>query len=302
MAKKIVVTGAGGLIGSHLVEQILEAGHECVAIVRPGSKTGLRDGVQRVEVDLDATGGFDHGVLPGECDAVVYLAQSNGYRNLPYEAGSVFQVNVVSVAAMLEHARRAGASHFVYASTGSIYCSTEKVITEKSEIICDGRGRNLYPWSKLTGETILQSYSDDLHAIALRYFFVYGAGANIGMLIPRTVESVRNGASIGLQRPDGCIVVPTHADDAAAACLRSLSLERSDLFNIAGPEPTSLRNIADTAGDLLGIDPIYSPMDGVPVEFRVDISRMKRELGIEPVGFRQGLERTLRDQQAGGRA
>ena len=88
----ILMTGAAGLLGSHLVP-VLEA--EDADVIAAG----------RDMIDLSRP--LDRTKLPAKIDAVVYLAQSSRFRECPEGAEDVFQVNTAQVLAMLDYARRA---------------------------------------------------------------------------------------------------------------------------------------------------------------------------------------------------
>ncbi|HEX8528133.1 NAD-dependent epimerase/dehydratase family protein, partial [Allosphingosinicella sp.] len=100
---RIVVTGGGGLLGSHLLT--LLGGDDVQA---PGR-----------EFDLEQRPDWDS--LGERVDAIVYLAQSPHFRLFPERAADVFAVNSGEVLRALDYARRAGAKRFVYASTGGVY-------------------------------------------------------------------------------------------------------------------------------------------------------------------------------------
>ncbi|MEQ8532338.1 MAG: NAD-dependent epimerase/dehydratase family protein, partial [Imperialibacter sp.] len=117
MRKRVLVTGATGLIGHHLVQKLIQSNRfEVYAIGRrrldlPQVNTIVCDFSEKIDVEK----------LPPEMDIVVHLAQSENFRQFPESAPEVFKVNTLSTVELIDYARRVGVSHFIYASSAGIY-------------------------------------------------------------------------------------------------------------------------------------------------------------------------------------
>ncbi len=212
---KILILGASGLIGRHLIPLLIRD-HNVIIPQRQFSKLN--------DIVIDLEDNWSVHVLPKQIDSVIYLAQSEKFRNFPEFAESVFRVNTLSLLKALDYARCAGARTFVYASSGGIYGNSTQVCDEDTPI---GSGGELgfYLGTKLCGEIIAENYIPYMNVIILRPFFVYGPGQRKDMLIPRLVERVRNGQPIQLIGEDGLQINPTYVEDAALAIRQALSLE-----------------------------------------------------------------------------
>jgi UDP-glucose 4-epimerase len=286
---KILVSGATGFVGGHLVRQ-LHAEHEVYAVARSPLD------VQEVRwIPQDLTRPLDDAALPAHVDAVVHLAQSRRYREFPQQVADVFSVNVGSTLALLDYARRAGAMRFIYASTGGIYGGGDRAFRES-----DHAAQNLsfYPASKQAAELLVNSYRAFFQTTLCRFFFVYGSGQNESMLVPRLVRSVRNGDPITLHGEDGIRINPIHVSDAVDAVARCLSLGEHEVFNIGGGEVLALRAIADKIGRIVGRDPAFARLDQPPTHLVGDISKMKVLLGAPRVDLGDGLRRLCAPEEA----
>ena len=69
----------------------------------------------------DLNDDFDVKLLPSNIEAVIYLAQSEYYRDFPKKAVDIFEINTVKLLRMLDYAREVGAKKFIYASSGGVY-------------------------------------------------------------------------------------------------------------------------------------------------------------------------------------
>jgi UDP-glucose 4-epimerase len=285
--KTIVVTGATGLIGSKFVAALApEHDVHCVSRETPTAKN-----VSWHRVDLSRPCSLQG--FPKRVDAVVYLAQSEYFRDFPEHSRDIYQVNTVNLLHMLDYARQAEARIFVYGSSGGVYGTGDGRMTEEIQIpaLSD---IGFYLSTKLCSEIIAQNYVRFLNVVILRYFFVYGCGQRQSMLIPRLVKRVCSGEPILLQGKDGIRINPVHVSDAAAATLRALDLSVSQTVNIAGPEVLSLREIGDLIGRAVGREPIYSvDENSAPANLTGDIARMRELLVAPMIRFADGVKSVL---------
>ncbi len=279
---RCIVTGARGLVGQHLLPA-LAATHHVIAVSRNVHSAAPLPNVSWVERDL-AAADFTAG-LPEQIDAVIHLAQSRRFRDGPAGAADVLAVNVGATEQLVRYAASAGASHFVLASTGSVYAPTAHAIDEASPLATPDTS-GWYAASKLAAEAIVYAYKTQFIPVVLRPFFVYGAGQERGMMMPRLADRIARGESITLGGPDGMRLSPTHASDAANAFLRALKLDAPATINVCGPETLSLRTLCDTLALLAGRAPNFESVPDTGTHFEVHGARMRELLGAPLARFR----------------
>ena len=287
--KTIVLTGASGLLGRQLTQN-LAAENRVHAMVR----TVPDDPVQGVEYHkVDLSSNWTTGKLPRTgIDVVIHLAQSAHFRDVPEKALDVFNVNVASTAKLLDYAWRAGSKQFIYASSGGIYGTGADAFHENSPITATGN-LGYYLGSKLSGEVLTQSYVRQMQVAVLRFFFIYGAGQNRSMLIPRLVDSVREGRPIILTGKDGLRINPIHVSDAAAAVTAVLGTKESATYNVAGEEMVSLGELCRKIELLVGRPASFVASAGAAMDIVADISAMKSRLHTPIVRLATGLKDLL---------
>ena len=288
---KLLVTGAGGLIGRHLIEA-LRTHHEIHALHRSGS-LGEGSAARWIATDLMDRNFVD--ALPRGVDCVVHLAQSRHFREFPEGARDVFGVNLESTAALLDWCVRTSVRRFVLASSGGIYGHGRDPFTEEHPVGSAGR-LGYYLASKHSAELLSESYTDHMTVTILRFFFVYGPGQRPDMFIPRLVGSIAEGRPITLGGEDGLYTNPVHVTDAVSAVCCALDLEQSHRINIGGPEVLSLRHIAEAIGAKLGRTPLYSVDPAAePRDLIADIGKMRRLLVPPTIRFADGCGDVIRD-------
>lgn len=281
-----LVTGAAGLLGRAVVNELADAGIGVHAIVR-SSEQAFRDDVEFHEVDLTTT--LDARVLPGKVDKVIHLAQAREFRDFPASALTVFTVNVVSTVSLLAYAARAGTSSFVYASSGGVYRGGAGTpITEESPLHAP-EDLGYYLSTKLASEAFVGSYQDHFSTSALRYFFIYGPGQERSMLVPRLYDRVRNGEALSLQGDAGMRINPVHVSDAAAATVAAAFFDGGLTANIAGPETVSLKEMGELFGRDSGQVPVFEHSAGAAADLIASTERMRDRLVAPVVTLGQAL-------------
>ncbi|WP_158609134.1 NAD(P)-dependent oxidoreductase [Pusillimonas sp. NJUB218] len=286
--KRILVTGANGLLGRRVVA-LLSQTNDVFAVVHEMPTEPIA-GVRYFPIDLAKPWGVE--LLPARVDAIIHLAQSAHFRDVPSRALEVFQVNIASTAQLLDYAWRTGTERFVYASSGGIYSGGVQTFYETSPVTQpDTLG--YYLGSKVSCEALASSYARFLKVMVLRFFFIYGRGQNRTMLIPRLIDNIRGGRSITIQGEMGLRLNPIHVSDAAATVLAALSSENSGIYNVAGPEILSLRELCNEIGALVGKSAIYDVMPGTPSDVVGDISMMSAHLHVPSVAPRTGLRELI---------
>jgi UDP-glucose 4-epimerase len=271
---RLLVTGATGFVGSHLIEH-LAGRHELYAVSRQRPEGAPQD-CTWIEQDLRA---FDPDVLPDRIDGVVHLAQSPRYRDFPDGAADMFAVNVASTSGLLEYARRASARVFVFASTGGVYDYHPHPIRESEQ---EPRPTTFYFRSKLAAELLVDSYTELFNVVVFRFFFVYGPGQT-RMLIPTLIDKVQAGQEIVVEGDQGLRINPIHVDDAILAFEPALDAGVSATINVAGPEGLTITELIGRIGELLGKSPSVTHNQAQPPgDLVADIGRLRELLGVVP--------------------
>jgi nucleoside-diphosphate-sugar epimerase len=268
---RILVTGAGGFLGRHLVAALAPR-HDLVALTRRTPPSELEAAAQWVRCDLRE---LETSALPRHVDAVIHLAQSSRYREFPDGAEDMFAVNVSSTFALLEYARRASASAFALASTGGVYGRSRVPVREGDR----PQPTTFYFRSKLAAEALLEGYAGEFRTLAFRFFFIYGPGQQ-RMLIPTLAARVAARQEIVIEGDPGLRINPIYVDDAARVFEPALLSGAGGTFNVAGEEQLTISELVDLLGEAVGERPqvrhVPTPVDG---DLVADVSRMRDELG-----------------------
>jgi nucleoside-diphosphate-sugar epimerase len=283
----VLVTGAGGFIAPHLIRRLVDARHEVIGLAQ--REVELPEDADLVVRDLGQP--LDDDDLPA-VDGVVHLAQAN--FAFPDGARALFRVNSASTHDLLEFARRCGATHFVYASSGSIYGLGDGAVDEEAP----RRALDFYAVTKQIGELLVDSYSQFLTTTTLRLFAPYGP-RQTRRLIPNLVERVANGTTIRLNAGGRPRITPIYVDDAVRVVERALRSSNSAIVNVAGDEEVSIEELAELIGDVVGRPPVF---DRTNAEAGGDLvaanGRMKAlfELG-QLVPLAEGLADVVRERE-----
>ena len=193
---------------------------------------------------------------------MIHLAQSSNARDFPLQARDIFNVNVKSTLLLLDYAQRAGATHFIFASTGGLYGSALNPFQEDMRVEISSGELSYYFRTKYVSENLVQAYADLMSVYILRPFFIYGRQQKSNMLFPRLIENIKVGNPITLQGENGILMNPVHVSDVVGLIKECLLLGIGSIINVAGPSIFSLREISEMLGGCLGKKPIYSQLEG----------------------------------------
>lgn len=171
---KSVVTGGAGFIGSHLVDKLIDIGHEVVVIDNESAESNSQfywnNNANNYKLDVcdyEKTKG-----LYREADYVFHLAAEARVQPSIKNPLLTLNTNFMGTAAALEASRKAGVKRFIYSSTSSAYGNNTVPNNEDQDNNC------LTPYSvvKVAGEELCSLYYKlhGLETITLRYFNVYG--------------------------------------------------------------------------------------------------------------------------------
>ena len=304
-ASRVLVTGAAGFIGSHLVRRLVAEGHQVVGLddLSTGSTDALGDvpEVRFVEGDVCDLALVQR--LAQGCASIFHQAALRSVQLSIHEPVRTTRTNVLGTLNVLLAAERADAT-VVCASSSSVYGEQEHYPV-REEATPDPRSP--YASSKLAGEAYCRAMwrSAGVRVVALRYFNVFGPGqdpaSEYAAVIPRFVT-----ACLGGDRPviDGDGEQGrdfTYVDDAATANLlaaRAPEEAFGRVFNVGGGRPPiSILELLARVAAICEVepDPVHAPpRPGDIRSSHADLSRSTAVLGYRPdVSIDDGLRRTV---------
>jgi UDP-glucose 4-epimerase len=249
----VLVTGASGFVAPHLIAALTARGDEVVASARDADRIPGGPGVEPLPLDLAAP--LAGAALP-EVDAIVHLAQAN----VPYpeRALELYNVNTLATLGLLDASARTGARRFVHASSGTVYGLGDEPFRETDPV----RHHQLYATTKIHAEDLVARYADQLDgAVSLRFFAPYGPG-QVNRMIPGLIGRVRAGTPVSLNAGGRPRMNPIYIDDAVAAIIHALAHDGHKIVNVAGDEVVTIRQIAESAGRAVGVEPVFEDGGG----------------------------------------
>jgi 2-alkyl-3-oxoalkanoate reductase len=250
---RVFVAGASGAIGSRLVPQLIDRGHEVIGTHRsPGGAERLRAlGAEPVALDLLDAGAVRKAVLDAEPDAIVHqataLADLRDFKHFDRSFAQTNRLRTEGTDALLAAARDAGVRRFVAQSYASARYAREggPVKTEDDPL-------DPTPVPAMRETIAAMRHLDEAvtraGGIALRYGGFYGA-SNDGMVEPvrkRLFPIVGDGAGVSSF---------IHLDDAAAATVLALEQGRPGVYNVVDDEPAPVREWLPVLAEVLGAKP-----------------------------------------------
>lgn len=307
--KKVLVIGGAGLIGSHLVDELLRTEVSEVLVYdnfARGTRTNLASALtdSRIRVVeaggdicqtdiLDAATRGVHGVFHL---AALWLLQCHEFPR------SAFEVNVAGTFNVLEACQRNGVQRLVYSSSASVYGdAVEEPMTEDHPF----NNKNFYGATKIAGEAMARAFHHryGLDYVGLRYMNVYGPrqdyrGAYIAVMM-RMLDAIDRGEGPTVLGDGSEAFDFVAVRDCATANVKAMEASVTDRFyNVGTGRRTSLRELAERLVELTGSrQPIrYAPRDQAGlVRNRVGATvKANADLGFRAqIGLDEGLRELI---------
>ncbi|MCO1604116.1 SDR family NAD(P)-dependent oxidoreductase [Desulfosporosinus nitroreducens] len=192
--KQVLVTGAGGFIGSHLTEALVKAGAKVRVFIRYNSRDGrgnledlepkLLDQIEIIAGDLRDADVIERTVKG--CDAVFHLGALVGIPYSYKNPREVVETNIMGTFNILTAARDRGVERIVHTSTSEVYGSALYVPIDESHPL---QGQSPYSASKIGADKLAESFyaSFDLPVVTVRPFNCYGPRQSARAVIPTLI-------------------------------------------------------------------------------------------------------------------
>jgi UDP-glucose 4-epimerase len=299
---RILVTGGAGFIGSHVVDALIERGHEVAVVddLSTGKREHLNLQAKFYHLDIRDAQGLEEVFATERPEIVNHQAARANVRESMDKPVLYAEVNVIGSLNLLELSRKYSVEKFIYASTGgAVYGEPEYLPADEDHPI---NPLDPYGASKHFVEHYLYLYGVNygLCYISLRYPNVYGPRQDpygeAGVVAIFTGQMLQGGEPVingsGEQERDFVYV-----GDIAEANIQVMEGGENQIYNLGQGVGTSINEIFTRLKEITGYEKeaVYGPPKlGEVFKIYLDASKARRELGWEPrVGLDEGLRRTV---------
>ena len=307
--KQVLITGAGGFIGSHLTEALVEAGAKVRVFIRYNSRDGrgnledleprLLDQIEIIAGDLRDADVIDRTVKG--CDAVFHLGALVGIPYSYKNPREVVETNIMGTFNILTAARDHEVERIVHTSTSEVYGSALYVPIDEAHPL---QGQSPYSASKIGADKLAESFyaSYDLPVVTVRPFNCYGPRQSARAVIPTLITQALASEEIRLGNTD-TLRDFTFVTDTAEGFIKAAQSQAGfgKVINIGSGREISIGQLAQII-----VNTIQSTAKIVVDEARVrpmrsEVNRLladnrlaKETIGWEPhVSLEEGVKRTV---------
>ncbi|MEI6096229.1 MAG: NAD-dependent epimerase/dehydratase family protein [Gammaproteobacteria bacterium] len=322
---KVLVAGAGGFIGGHLVKRLLGEGHELVA----ADKKPLSDWYQifdeasNLQLDLSIPENCDDAT--SDCDWVFNLAADMGGMGFIENHKAMCMLSVLINTNLLLAAKNKKVSRYFFASSACVYASWHQTSTQvtqlKEEDAYPADPEDGYGWEKLFSERMCRHFSEDfgLDVRIARYHNVYGPHGTFdggrekapAAACRKTIEYSRQGEIPIEIWGDGLQLRSfTYIEDCVDGTLKLMRSSFDEPLNIGSSQTITIQKLYDVAGEIMAGDiPKFSYNLDAPLGVRgrsSDNTLCLKVLGWEPkISIEEGMRSTyawIQDELNGKRS
>ncbi len=319
---RVLVTGAAGFIGSHLIEALVSQKDEVIGIdnfdpfypramkERNLAEIGRGPGFAFWEHDMLDVDAMRERLTPDT--VIVHLAAKAGVRPSIADPVGYVRANVTGTAAVLEAARQAGVSRIVFGSSSSVYGDSTPVPFREDAVAI--MPVSPYAATKRAGELLLSSVAEiyGFRAASLRFFTVYGPRQRPDLAIHAFTRKMVEGRTLTLFGDGTQARDYTYCDDIIAGVLAAISWTGTapvgvETFNLGGNRSIPTGDMVAEIAAAVGVQPKveWAPMQPGDVQrTAADLTKSSAVLGYAPkTPFPEGIRRFVQwYREAYGRA
>jgi nucleoside-diphosphate-sugar epimerase len=309
---RLLVTGAAGFIGSHLVEALARRGDEVIGIdnfdpfyprkvkERNLADLGSRPGFAFHEQDMLDVEALERLLTPET--VIVHLAAKAGVRPSLADPVGYARANVTGTAAVVEAARRAGVSRLVFGSSSSVYGDSTPVPFREDAVAVEPVSP--YAATKRAAELFIQSVAPiyRLRVASVRFFTVYGPRQRPDLAIHAFTRQMAEGRTITLFGDGTQSRDYTYCDDIVYGVLAAVAWTDGapfgvETFNLGGNRSVPTAAMVQEIAGALGLEPriSWAPMQPGDVQrTAADLTKSGAVLGYAPrTPFPEGIRRFI---------
>ena len=302
---KVLITGGGGFIGSHIVDEAVSRDYE--VNVLDNFSTGRRQNLQHVHDRINLIEGdlrsyhTVHEAVRG-CDAIIHVGALPSVPRSVRDPITTNDVNVNGTLNILNAARDCGVRRIVQASSSSVYGANPAL--PKVETMLP-QPKSPYAVSKLTAEHYASVFHQlyGINVVSLRYFNVFGPrqdpNSQYSAVIPKFIQAIKNGEAITIHGDGRQSRDFTYVQNVVHANFLAIESEKAggEVFNVGLNNQISLNEMLALLFELCGRSTrvIYTEdRIGDVKHSRADNTKIIERLGFEAlVPFEDGLRMTV---------
>lgn len=290
---RVLVTGGGGFIGSHVVDRLTERGITPRIFDLSASPYHSPLEVETFTGSITDPANLD--LAMRDCDAVIHLAAVADVSHVLADPVLAEEVNTRGTLNVLEAACHAEVGRVVYGSTTWVYSDcAEQAVDEETPIPAP---RHLYTATKLAGETYCAGYAElyDLECTVLRFGIPYGPRARAAGVVAKFTDLALEGKPLTIAGDGSQCRSFIYVEDLAAGIVAALDPAAAGrTYNLSGDEVVTILEIAETVQEMTGgCEIVHTPPR--PGDFpgkEISNARALEELGWKAeTSFREGVRK-----------